>query len=84
MISGRQMGRSRAVARAVAKNAGIPPKVFDKLWGEYEGYEYKRRKDYGAVVATYAGPEVTEAFKEMDKKKKSLTNMTSGLLLVKQ
>ena len=36
MIPGRQIGRSRAMARAVAKNAGIPPKVFDKLWDEYE------------------------------------------------
>lgn len=67
MIPGRQIGRSRAVARAVAKNAGIPPKVFDKFWDEYEGYEYKRRKDYGTIVARYASPEVTEAFKEMDK-----------------
>ena len=67
MIPGRQIGRSRAVARAVAKNAGIPPKVFDKFWDEYEGHEYKRRKDYGAIVATYANPEVTEAFKQMDK-----------------
>lgn len=67
MIPGRQIGRSRAVARAIAKNAGISPKVFDKLWDEYEGYEYKRRKDYGAIVATYADPEVTEAFEKMDK-----------------
>lgn len=67
MIPGRQTGRSRAVARAVAKNAGIPPKVFDKLWDEFERDEYKRRKDYGAIVAEYANPEVTEAFKEMDK-----------------
>lgn len=67
MIPGRQIGRSRAVARAVAKNAGIPPRVFDKLWDEYEGYEYKRRKNYGAIVARYASPEVTEAFREMDK-----------------
>lgn len=67
MIPGRQIGRSRAVARAVAKNAGIPPKVFDKLWDEYERDEYKRREDYGAIVATYANPEVTEAFKGMDK-----------------
>ena len=67
MIPGRQIGRSRAMARAVAKNAGIPPKVFDKLWEEYERDEYKRRKDYGAVVAKYADPEVTKAFKEMDK-----------------
>ena len=67
MIPGRQIGRSRAVARAVAKNAGIPPRVFDKLWDEYEGYEYKRRKDYGAIVARYADPKVTEAFEKMDK-----------------
>lgn len=67
MIPGRQIGRSRAMARAVAKNAGIPPKVFDKLWEEYERDEYKRRKDYGVVVAKYADPEVTKAFKEMDK-----------------
>lgn len=67
MIPGRQIGRSRAVARAIAKNAGIPPKVFDKLWDEYEGYEYKRRKDYGAIVAKYANPEVTKTFKKMDK-----------------
>ena len=67
MIPGRQIGRSRTVARAIAKNAGIPPEVFDKLWDEYEGYEYKRRKDYGAIVARYADPEVTKAFEEMDK-----------------
>ena len=67
MIPGRQMGRSRAVARAVAKNAGIPPRVFDKLWDEYERDEHKRRKDYGAIVAKYASPEVTKAFEEMDK-----------------
>lgn len=67
MIPGRQMGRPRAVARAVAKNAGIPPKVFDKLWDEYERDEYERRKDYGAIVAKYADPEVTEAFEKMDK-----------------
>lgn len=74
MIPGRQIGRSRAVARAVAKNAGIPPRVFDKLWDEYEGYEYKRRKDYGAIVARHAGPEVTEAFKKMDKEENEQTN----------
>lgn len=67
MTPGRQIGRSRAVARAVAKHAGIPPKVFDKLWDEYEGYEYKHRKDYSATVAEYADPEVAEAFKGMDK-----------------
>ena len=67
MIPGRQIGRSRAVARAIAKNAGIPPEVFDKLWDEYERDEYKRRKDYGAVVAKYADPEVTKTFEEMDK-----------------
>ena len=67
MIPGRQIGRSRAMARAVAKNAGIPPKVFDKFWDEYEGYEYKRRKDYGAIVAEYAYPEVNEAFRKIDK-----------------
>ena len=72
MIPGRQIGRSRAVARAIAKNAGIPPKVFDKLWDEYEVYEYKRRKDYGAIVAEYANPEVTKAFKEMDKEENEL------------
>lgn len=71
MIPGRQMGRSRAVARAVAKNAGIPPRVFDKLWDEYERDEYKCRKDYGAIVAEYADPEVTKAFKEMDKEVKN-------------
>lgn len=68
MIPGRQMGRPRAVARAVAKNAGIPPKLFDKLWDEYEKAEYKHRKDYGAVVAEYANPDVTKAFKELDRK----------------
>lgn len=68
-MPGRQIGRSRAVARVVAKNAGIPPKMFDKLWDEYERYEHKRRKDYGAIVAGYADPEVTKAFEEMDKEK---------------
>lgn len=67
MIPGRQMGKSRAVARAVAKNAGIPLEVFDKFWDEYERDEYKRRKDYGAIVARYADPEVTEVFEKMDK-----------------
>ena len=69
MIPGRQIGRSRAAARAAAKNAGIPPKVFDELWDEYEKDEYKRRKDYGAIVAEYTNPEVTKAFKEMDKER---------------
>ena len=67
MIQYRQMGHSRAIARAVAYNAGIPPEVFDKLLDEFEGYEYKRRKDYGAIVAEYADPEATKTFKEMDK-----------------
>lgn len=48
MIPGRQMGRSRAVARAVAKNAGIPPEVFDKFWDEYEKDERVRKGKYGA------------------------------------
>lgn len=69
MAPGRQMGKTRAVARAVAKNAGIPPKVFDKLWDKYERDEYERRKGYGAIVARYVDPEVTKAFEEMDKKK---------------
>lgn len=56
MTPGRQIGRSRAMARAVAKNAGIPPRVFDKLWDEYEKDEYVRRKAYGAIVAKYAKP----------------------------
>lgn len=67
MIPGRQTGRSRAVSRAVAKNAGIPPEAFDKLWDEYERDEYVRRKAYGATLARYANPEMTETFKEMDK-----------------
>lgn len=67
MIPYRQMGHSRAIARAVAYNAGIPSKVFDKLWDEYERDEYKRRKDYGAIIAKYSAPEVTKAFEEMDK-----------------
>lgn len=72
MIPGRQIGRSRAVARAVAKNAGIPPRVFDRLWDEYEKDEYKRRIDYGAIIAKYANPEVTKAFEEMDKEENDL------------
>lgn len=67
MISGRKMGRTRAAARAIAKNAGIPPEVFDKFWDEYERDEYVRRKAYGAKLATYANPEATKAFEEMDK-----------------
>lgn len=70
MIPGRQIGKSRAVARVVAKNAGIPPKVFDELWNEYERDEYKRRKDYGVIVAEYADPEVTKAFDILDVKEK--------------
>ena len=72
MIPGRQIGRSRAMARAIAKNAGIPPRMFDRLWDEYERDEYKHRKDYGAIVARYADPEVTEAFEKMDKEKNEL------------
>lgn len=72
MIPGRQIGRSRAGARAVAKNAGIPPKVFDRLWDEYERDEYKCRKDYGAIVARYADPAATEVFEEMDKEENEL------------
>lgn len=67
MISGRQMGRSRAASRAIAKNAGIPHEVFDKFWDEYERDEYIRRKAYGATLAKYANQEVTKAFEEMDK-----------------
>ncbi len=70
MIPGRQMGRSRTMARVAANNAGIPPEVFDKLWDEYERDECKRRKDYSATVAEYADPEVTKAFKKIDKEKK--------------
>ena len=36
MIPGRQMGKSRAVARAVAKNAGLDLEEFDRLWDKYE------------------------------------------------
>ena len=67
MIPGRQMGRSRAFARAAAKNAGIPLEVFDKFWDEYERDEYVRRKAHGATLARYVNPEVTKAFEEMDK-----------------
>ncbi len=67
MIPGRQMGRSRAASRAIAKNAGIPPEVFDKFWDEYERDEYIRRKAYGATLARYANSKVTKAFEEMDK-----------------
>lgn len=67
MIPGRQMGRSRAVARAVAKNAGIPPEVFDKFWDEYERDERVRKGEYGATLTRYVNPEVTKAFEEMDK-----------------
>ena len=67
MIPGRQTGKSRAVARAAAKNAGIPHEVFDKIWDEYERDEYIRRKDHGATLARYVDPEVTKAFEKMDK-----------------
>lgn len=58
MIPGRQMGRSRAAARAIAKNAGIPSEVFDKFWDEYERDECVRRKKQGAVLARYDNPEL--------------------------
>lgn len=64
MIPGRQIGRSRTVARAVAERAGIPPKVFDKLWDEYERGGCKMNDD---ISYLYVNPEVTEAFEEMDK-----------------
>ena len=74
MMPARQIGKSRAVARAMAKNAGIPPRVFDRLWDEYEKDEYKRRKDWGAIVARYANPEVTEAFEILDKKEVKMSS----------
>lgn len=57
MIPSRQMGRSRAVCRAAAKNTGIDPEDFDKVWDEVEYMAYK-----------YVNREVTKAFEEMDKR----------------
>lgn len=67
MIPGRQMGRVRAAARAVAENAGVPSEVFDKFCDEYEKNGYISGGKYEAILARYANPEVTKAFEEMDK-----------------